>query len=274
MAWLLKYHWAAPAIVLVLAVALLVRLDDQQRGALRNAQREAAAEAELRASSLADDIGNVVSSRIGALSTVKIQFTQVRDSISEASFFAAVDSATRDMSGLTAVSLVFPGGEIQSGNGAFLGRPGIDIATESSVRNPYARAIATMRPAATALLDLPVGRRVFLFDPVVSGDSSQVLAVAVGEVDPGAVLRAAIAARSDRQQSDPVASGLYVLYAPPGVPITTVPLPRGWPTIDHPIRVADIDWTLRFAYQPVDERAFNATRLASLRLARPILRCM
>src|SRR5690606_16929020 len=104
--------------------------------------------------------------------------------------------------------------------------------------------------------------RIYIFDPVVSADSTQVLAVIVGEIDPGAILRTAVASRGDRSQGDPVASGLYSLYAPPGAAITTVPLPQGWPTIEHPVRVADTEWTLRFAYEPVEERAFYATRAA------------
>lgn len=262
MGWMLRHAWVAPVAVLGIVVLLLIRLDGEQRGDLAAAQRDAAADAERLASDLADEIGNVVSSRVGALRTAKVRFTQVQDSISEAAFFEAVDSATRDLSGLSAISVVNPDTTVRAGNGAYLGRRGLDIEADTIVRNPYLRSTLTMRPAATGLLDLPIGRRIFLFDPVVNADSSGVLAVIVGEIDPGAILRSAIAASEDADADEPFRSGLYALFAPPGTAITTVPLPPGWPTIDHPVRVADTEWTLRFAYEPVDERGFQATRFA------------
>jgi PAS domain S-box-containing protein len=262
MSWLLRHNWAAPLIVLLLTFMLLLRLDDQQRGELRTAQREAAAAAERRAAGLADEIGNTVSSRVGALRAADVRFTQIGDSVSEAAFFAAIDSATRDLSGLSAISLVQPTGEVQQGAGAYLGRPGLDLQTDTVVRNPYMRSIATMRAAASGLVDLPVGRRVFVFDPVVNGDSTEVQAVIVGEMDPGAILRASLTSFEDRPQADPLASGLYALYVPPGLAITTVPLPSGWPATDVPVRVADTDWILRFAYEPTEEGVYQATRLA------------
>ncbi|MEX2582854.1 MAG: ATP-binding protein [Gemmatimonadota bacterium] len=261
MGWLMRHTWVAPVVVLLLTFSLLMRLDDQQRRELDNAHREAAAEAERRASRLADEIGNTVSSRVGALRTAKIRFTEVNDSVSEAAFFAAVDSATRDISGLSAISLVQPTGEVQQGGGAYLGRRNLSLA-DTVVQNPYLRAIATMRSSASTLIDLPIGRRVLVFDPVVNSDSTAVDAVIVGEMDPGAILRSAVATIGETDQGELLASGLYALYAPPGLPITTVPLPREWPAIDHPIRVADTAWTLRWAYEPVEARAFQATRVA------------
>src|SRR5690606_3853315 len=84
--------------------------------------RAASAAAGPRAAGLADEIGHPGGSRVGALRTAKIRFAEVSDSISEAAFFAAIDSATRDLSGLSAISLVQPTGEVQQGSGAHLGR--------------------------------------------------------------------------------------------------------------------------------------------------------
>ncbi|MEX2570315.1 MAG: ATP-binding protein [Gemmatimonadota bacterium] len=262
MSWLLRHSWVAPLVVIVLMFALLMRLDEQQRQELETARRDAAAEAERGASNLADEIGNTVSSRVGALRTAKVRFSEVTDSISEAAYFAAIDSATRDMSGLAAISLAQSVTEIQQGSGAYLGRIGLELSADTVVRNPYLRSISTLRTAASVLIELPVGRRVFVFDPVVSSDSSEVRAVVVGELDPGAILRSALATTGGRDQDAEPSSGLYAVYAPPGQAITTVPLPPGWPTIDVPVRVADTDWTLRFAYEPIDEGVFQATRLA------------
>jgi PAS domain S-box-containing protein len=262
MGWLLRHTWAAPVLVLAIVFAILLRLDDQQRAELEAGRRAAAAEAERSASALADEIGNTVSSRIGALRTAKIRFTQVQDSISEAAFFAAIDSATRDMSGLSAISIVHGDGTIQHGSGSFIGRAGLDLEADTLVGNPYRRAVATMRASASALRELPVGRRVFVFDPILGADSTEVLAVVVGELDPGAILRAAVSVGADHHDVDPVASWLYALSAPPGIPVTTVPLPARWPTIHHPVRVADTHWSLEFAYAPADDRIYHATRLA------------
>lgn len=261
MRWMLRHNWAAPLVVVTLVFVLLLRLDEQQQSELETTRREAATHAERRASALADEIGNTVATRIGALRTAKIRFTQVRDSISEASFFAAIDSATRDMSGLSSISLVYPDGSIQSGTGAYIGRSGLSLESDTVVATPYRRAVATMRYTATGLLDLPVGRRVFVFDPIVTSDSTAVLAVVVGELDPGAILRTASALRRDAE-GDETVSGLYALFAPAGQAITTVPLPPGWPAIEHPVRVADTDWILRFAYEPVDESMTQTLRWA------------
>jgi PAS domain S-box-containing protein len=258
MSWLLKREWVAPLVVIVLMFALLLRLDQEQRNDLTNRQREAAAGAERRASRLADEIGNAVSTRIGALKTAKLQLTQVSDSISERTFFAALDSATRDLGGLNSISVIRSNGEVQQGSAALFGRPGLDVTTDTVVRNPYLRAIATKKATATPVLDLPGGRRVIIFDPVVSRDSTLVEAVVVGELDPSGVLRAALSAR----QEELLSAGLYALYGPGGYAITTVPLPAGWPSIRYPVRVADTEWQLRYAFEPVDERGFQATRVA------------
>ena len=117
---------------------------------------------------------------------------------------------------------------------------------------------ATRRPTATGVLELPAGRRVFVFDPVVSADSTGVVAVIVGEMEPTAILRAALSLR----QEELLSAGVYALLGPNGVPITSVPLPPGWPAIQQPVRVADTTWQLRWAYEPVNERGFAATRVA------------
>src|SRR5690606_37861007 len=42
--------------------------------------------------------------------------------------------------------------------------------------------------------------------------------------------------------------------------LTTQPFSGAWPAIDRPVRVADTEWTVRFAYEPVDENSVRATR--------------
>jgi PAS domain S-box-containing protein len=258
MSWLLRREWVAPLLVLAVVFALLIRLDQQQRAELESARRDAALGAERNASQLADQIGNALSERIGALRSAKLRLTQVRDSISEKTFFAALDSATRDLTGLNAISVVQPDLDIQRGSGALVGRPGLDLTVDTVVRNPFQLALLTKHTAATPVLDLPQGRRVFLFDPVLSPDSATVEAVIVGELEPGSVVRAALSPRAEEL----LQTGLYAVFGPNGSPITTVQLPRGWPRVEHPVNVANTQWKLQYAFEPINERGFYATRVA------------
>ncbi len=257
--WILRREWLAPLLVLVLMFGLLFVLDRQQRREMQGVQREASAQAELRAARIADEIGNTISSRVGALGTLKLRLTSVSDSISEETFFAAVDSATKDLAGLNAMSVIRPAtGEIQQGPGALIGRQGLSLETDSVVRNPYVRAIGSHQTTATGVLDLPAGRRVIIFDPVMNADSTQTVAVLVGEIDPGGIIRAALATPEGE-----MSTGLFAVYGPKGTPITPVVLPRGWPTVPHAIRVADTEWRVEYSYEPADNRVFNATRVAT-----------
>ena len=153
MSWLLHHTWAAPLTVLGLVVLLLFRLDAQQQQEMETMRRDAALEAERRAAGIVNDLGSTISSRLGALRTAGVRFTETSDSVARAAFFTAVDSATRELSGLSAISLVGADGTPQLGSGAYLGRNGLVLASDTIVRNPYLRAMATMRPAASVMID-------------------------------------------------------------------------------------------------------------------------
>jgi PAS domain S-box-containing protein len=255
---LLRREWLLPLVVLGLVVVLLVRLDHQQKRELDSERREAAAQAERRATRLADLLGNAVSVRIGSLKSAQLQLTRVSDPDSERAFFAVLDSITRDLPGLTAMSVVQADGTIQQGSGAMIGRAGLDIETDTIVRNAYLRSITTFRTTATGVVDRPNGRRVVVFDPVITGDSSRVLAVIVGEMDPSAVLRAVITSNTD----DISTAGLFAVYGPNGVQITNIGLPAGWSYVPAPVHVADSQWSVRYAYEPLETRGLNTTRVA------------
>jgi PAS domain S-box-containing protein len=256
--WLMQHEWLAPVLVLILAFALIFRLDREQVENLNAARAEAEAQAELQAGEFAGEIGITISNRLGTLNTGKLRLSQVSDSASERAFFATLDSLTRDVQGLSAISVVRKDGSIQQGSGAALGRVGLQLESDSVVRAPYLKAIATRRPAATGVLDMWGSRRVIVFDPVLNSDSSAVEAVLVGELDPGALLRVALAAR--RQAS--FSPTLFGLYGPGDVQINSVGPPASWPQVEQPIRVADTDWVLKYAYAPPDARGLAATRLA------------
>ncbi len=260
--WFLRHSIAAPLLVLLLVIVILVRLDDQQHREADAIAEAASIDAERRASGLADELGNVISTRIGALQAAKVQLPEGRDSAAFAGFLAALDSTSRNLGGLTSISYVSDDGVLRRGAGALIGAVGLRLETDTVVRGPYMRAMSTMRPAASGIVDLPMGRRVIIFDPVVSSDGADVRGVVVGELDPGALVRAATDAREERQPDLQEGTEWFAITAPPGVAITPIPLPTNWPTVDRDIRVGDIDWTLRFAYPPIDQQAFNTTRLA------------
>ncbi|MGH7457843.1 MAG: ATP-binding protein [Longimicrobiaceae bacterium] len=250
---LMEREWLLPLLVLIATFLVLGLLDRQQAREAESMRQQAARQAERRASSLADAVGNTVSSRIGALRAAKVQFTQVSDSVSEQLFAAAVDSATSDLSGLTAISVIYPDGRIRRGGGANVGRFGADVRRDPVVRNPYRRALASGEVTASGVLDLPAGRRVFVFEPVVQQDSSAVL---VAELDPGAILRAATA----RLDAEIFRGSFYALYGPNNEQITAVQAPSGWSAIEHRLGVADTEWTIRFAYEPIDEAVVALNR--------------
>ena len=104
------------------APMLVPHVADHERGRLR--VREVA---DRRASRLGDALGNTISARIGTLSSAKLNLTQVSDSISERTFFAALDSATRDVVGLNAISVVGQDGQLKLGRGAVIGTEGLVI---------------------------------------------------------------------------------------------------------------------------------------------------
>jgi PAS domain S-box-containing protein len=256
MSWLLRREWVAPLAVLVLVFALLLRLDRQQRAELDSARRDVELLAERQAADFATVISSTVSARIGALRTAKLQLTQVSDSISEQTFFMALDSVTRDLTGLSAISVVRPDGTIQRGNGGWIGKAGVTLDRDTVVMAPFRRAMATKLPTASGVVELPVGRRVFVFDPVVSSDSASVKAMVVGELEPSSVLRAAVASRKDESV------GPFSVFASNGVPINTSGrIPAGWATTTEPIRVADTNWTLQLAYPPAEPGGFSAIRV-------------
>jgi PAS domain S-box-containing protein len=257
--WIYKREWLVPIVAFLTVMGLVVIFDYQQRRELEAERDRAESRAARRASVLAGEIENTVNQRIGALSAAKLQFTPVSDLISERTFITSLDSATAGLAGLTAISVIYPSGAVQRGSGAVVGG-NADVLPQPAVARAYQRAVEKRKPSATPVLDLPPGRRVIVFDPVFNADSSRVLAVLAGELDPLAIYRTALAA----SPVDSLRGELFTLRGPAGKQINSVPLPRGWPTVDQPVNVADSRWTVRLAYQPVTERTSRVVRTAAL----------
>jgi len=262
--WVAQYGWVLPVLAFVTLLAGTYFLDRQNSAALESARREAAAEAEREASSLAEELAAQVGSRIGALAAAKLQFTQVQDSLSRATFSAAVDSVIGRVSGLAAVRVLYPSGEEMPPQGLERGR--FDPFNQPAVQAAYRKALTTGRTAATPVLDFPSGSRFLAFEPVKPSDTSAIQAVLAAELEPLAILRSALDAESVQLRPS-----FYGVFDPTGKRITTVPAPEGWPVVQRTVRIADTEWRLLVAHQPVSARPYDivslAIRIAGLLLA-------
>jgi PAS domain S-box-containing protein len=252
-----RNDWLWPLLALTAVLLVLLVLDRQQVREMEADRREASSRAERSAALLGDQVGNVLANRLGSLRTVKLQFTVVGDSISDLAFLGAADSVTREAVGLAAISVILPDSTVQRGQGAGLGTRGAQPFRDTAVTAAYGRAAATHQVAATSVLDLVVGRRVMVFDPVAAADGAASPAVVVGELDPNAILRVA----REQITADTLRDAFFSMSGPRGEPITVVPLPGGWQQADYPVRLADTEWRVQFAYLPPDVGAYNARRL-------------
>jgi PAS domain S-box-containing protein len=256
--WSSRSVWLAPALVLLTVVVVLVLLDFQIGQQLASSEREQATAASREAAGLKEQIGQTISNRVGAMRAGKMQFTGVRDSISDGAFLSAADSATTDLAGLTAISVVYPDSAVLRGRGAMLDSRGHALLTDSALAVPYRRALSTRRITASSVISTSSGRRVFIFDPVWSSTDSLVAAgVLVGELDPNAVVRAAQA----ELPADALTS-FYAVFGPNHERITSLPLPPNKPTVPSAIKVADTNWTLELSYDPVNSGPYRAARIA------------
>lgn len=251
-----------PALLLVFVIAVTALVDRQQVREAETSRRDASALAERQAAQLADELGNVLSARIGALSSVKVDLA-VDDADPEAPAPAealdeAVNQLGRDFPGIASVSVIDADGTIIRGRGALLGLAGASMEEDTVVSNPYLRSLRTGDQSASAVLDHPLGRRIFIFSPVPDEETGEVMALVAGELDPGTVLRVAMLNLDIEELRDAV----YSVRGAGGARITTVPAPAGWPAIDRTVRLADTEWSIRFAYPPFNERAHQVARLA------------
>jgi PAS domain S-box-containing protein len=258
--WFWTRGWIAPLLVLSLFGLAGILMDRQVRTDFASHEREIEAQAERRASLLADQLGNTISSRIGAMRAARLQFSPAPDSFPERAFLAAADSATKDLFGLAAISAVYPNGEVQGTRTSLLSTRGTPPMRDPEFASAYERAVSQRRLTASGVVESPVGRRVLVFDPVwASGDSLQLAAMIAGELNPAAILRAAIT-ELDAVGLSPVE--FYALEGPNGAMITTGALPDQWPVVVHPVRVGDTEWTIRAAYESANPAIYSARRVA------------
>ncbi len=251
-----KYGWLIPLLALAMVLAGTFLVDQERGGRLEARRREFQANAQRRAAILSDQIGNAFSARIGALTAAKLRFTQVRDSVSARLFDASLDSVTSRIAGLDSIEVIYPDSQFRPRHrNALILR---QIGSDTALARAYDHALATRKAAATGILD-PAGRRMVVFDPVLTPDSSRVVGILAAELDPLAVLRVALAAGA----ADSIRGTFYSVYGPNGFRLTGYPGPGEWPVVELPVKVADTEWRIRLAYAPPDVRIFRTERIAT-----------
>jgi PAS domain S-box-containing protein len=266
--WTARWGWVLAIVALVILLGTTYYLDLQNRHALEAARRDATAAADREAATLAEGIAAEAARRVGALAAPKLQFTQVEATLSEPLLMAAVDSVIGGLPGLVAVNVIYPDSSLSRTRAALLSRTWDAPLLEREVGDAYDRAIETRSAAATSVLDLLGQRRLVVFDPVVSVDTTgqpTVEAVLAAEIEPLALLRSAL--DLERPGARPA---FYSLYDPSGTRLTTVQAPEGWPRVLRPIPVVDTEWTLAVAHQPVNAQPFQVVS-AAIRLSGVLL---
>ena len=255
-----KYGDLIPLLAFIAVITAVYFYDHERIGDLEEDRRARAAAVERRASFIADQLGNAVNQRIGAMATGELQFTPVEDSVSQRTLAAALDTVTQRYVGLTAMSAVYPSGRISRSSGALIGTGALQLNVDTGLTNTLNRAQRTRRPAATSVLQANGARRVIIFDPVVRG--GRLLGYLAAELDPGAIYRSVV---NQPEVSDSLTAGTptyHAVYGPHQILISNpMGAPRDWLTLQRPVRVADTDWQVQVAYPPVDTRVYRTEQM-------------
>jgi PAS domain S-box-containing protein len=255
-----KYGDLIPLLAFLAVITFVYFYDNEKSGELEQERTERRAIVERRANFIADQLGNAISQRQGAMSTGELQFTPVEDSISQKTLRAVLDTVTQRYTGLTAMSAVYPSGRISQGTNAVLGTPGFRIDVDTALANPFERAKQTRSATSTGIMIKGTARRFFIIDPVVRNNS--ILGYLVAELDPASIYAAVVA---QKDVADSLAAGagtFHAVYGPNGTRVSD-PLraPRDWMTFSRPIKVVDREWTLQLAYPPVEVRVYRTERM-------------
>lgn len=258
-----RYADLLPFAIFIILVGFVFVLDREWGGRAERRLSEAHQVAERRVGALADILGNEISARMGSLEGAKSSYIATQSeggSAAEQTLIATLDSTATRMPGLTSISIIESGTEnLLRAPGTGLGR--LTTLQDTAIRHAYLRAIGTHRPSATNVIDYGVGRRVFVFDPIVSSDSTRVVAVIAAELDPQAIYRRA----TGTLQLDSIDDGAsnHSLFGPGNEQLSTAQVvPRTWARTSRDVRVADTNWRVVLAYQLPDLRTYRAERIA------------
>ena len=260
--WILgKYGDFIPLLAFVAVVTAVYLFDREKSGDQRQDELELRSAVEQRAAFIADELGNAVNQRIGAMASGELQFTPLEDSVSARTLAAALDTVTARYVGFTAMSAVYPSGRISRGSGALLGTRGLEPHVDTAVGNAFRRAQMNRLQAATGVVVNPQGvRRVIIFDPVEQ--NNRLLGYLAAELDAGQIYRQVT---SQQAVIDTISSGIdfnHAVYGPNGAIISNpLTAPRDWARFSRPIKVADTEWRLEIAYPPIDARVYRTERI-------------
>jgi PAS domain S-box-containing protein len=259
-----RYADLSPLAVFIVLVGFVFVLDHEWSGRSERRIEESQQVADSRLLAMADVLGNELSARIGSVEGAKSSYITAglpaAGSAAEAQVVATLDSTTARMEGLTSMVIIDPDTEeMLRAPGSGLGRM-IEL-DEQPLRLAYLRALANRRRAASDVVDYGFGRRVFVFDPLMSSDSAEVLAVIAAELDPQWIFRVAL--RTIDLDTIGEGASSHMLYGPDRVALTTAQqVPANWDRVSRDVRVADTSWRLELAYPPPDLRGFRAERVA------------
>jgi PAS domain S-box-containing protein len=256
-----KYADLIPLGAFLLVIGIVFLFDRERATHPEREMAAAETAAERRAGALADVLGNEISARFGALATARVTFGNVVDEASERAFMTSLDSLAARSPGLLGISVIYPETEqVVRAPGTGLGQR-IQL-TDTLVRHAYLRALGTQRPAATHVVDYGLGRRTFIFDPIVQADTTRVVGVLAAELDPPAIYReAAVSGVLDTIAGGAIA---HALFGPDSVRLSSYqPVPDDWGRVYRDVRVADTTWKVEVAYPVPDLRAYRAERIAT-----------
>jgi PAS domain S-box-containing protein len=259
-----RYADFSPLAVFIILVGFVFVLDHEWSARAERRVEESQQLADSRVRAVADVLGNELSARIGSVEGAKSAYITAGmpavGSPAEVQVVATLDSTTARMEGLTSMVIIEPATEeMLRAPGSGLGRMiGLD---EEPLRLAYLRALANRRRAASDVVDYGFGRRVFVFDPLISSDSTQVVAVIAAELDPQSIYRLAV--RSIDLDTIGEGASSHMLFGPDSVALTTAQqVPANWHRISRDVRVADTSWRVQLAYPPPDLRGYRAERVA------------
>ena len=257
-----KYGDLIPLLAFLAVLAGVYVYDQQSHGQVEAQETNRKIQIDQRAAFVAEELSSVISERVGALAAAELQFTPVEDSVSNRTFAAALDSVINKYPGLTAMSVITRSGVVRPGQGAFLGAEGMRLNIDTAVGNAFQRARQTRKDAATGVVTVANRgvRRVIVFDPVES--NNEILGYLAGELDPGAIYRNVITQPkvADTLRSADIAL-YHAVYGPNEVLISTpMNAPAAYPQVDRVVRVADTEWKVELAYQPIDASYFQMQR--------------
>ncbi|MGQ0563037.1 MAG: ATP-binding protein [Gemmatimonadota bacterium] len=257
-----KYGDLIPLLAFLTVMGGVYVYDHEKSKEIEMVRRERATAAESRAAFLADELGNAINIRLGAMGTGELTFTTVEDSVSRPTLSAALDTITARYPGLNAISSVYPNGYVARGADALLGTRGMEVDGDTAIQHALERARLTREAAATPVIVHPRGRRVIVFDPVIR--NNELIGFLAAELDPAAIYRSVVQPPEINDSlTIPGIATFHAVYGPNNYPIASpTGLPGDWPRVGRDINVADSKWRVELAYTPIDTRVFRTERVA------------